>query len=346
MTEKRSYGMLDVCKFCCGLLILLYHFFSEHGGLPGILNEALSLYAVAVALFMAISGFLVFDKTSTLATRKERWNVVAKQVKHILRVYLLWSIPYQVFQIASWDFSTISLSFVLNKVQGWVFGSTFYTIWFMPALCVGLLVAFAATEYLPKVAVNVLAAVAYVVGSLMLTYNFLGDAIPGSSAFTAFANRWLQGPRGGLFFGFPLLIVGKLVVEKKEKLNPIIMGLASVICMALVLAEALLIRRLAGRNTGIDMTMMMLPLVFCILGCIVNWPMRSGKGCVWMRKMSTLIFMSQRVFLTVLPAIIPAVQKAAQNQLAAFALMCGGTLALSWCIEYVSRKYQKLRALY
>lgn len=71
MAEKRSYGMLDVCKFCCALLILFYHFFSEHGGLPGILNEALSLYAVAVALFMAISGFLVFDKTSALATRRE-----------------------------------------------------------------------------------------------------------------------------------------------------------------------------------------------------------------------------------------------------------------------------------
>lgn len=345
MAEKRSYGMLDVCKFCCALLILFYHFFSEHGDLPGILNEALSLYAVAVALFMAISGFLVFDKTSTLATRKERWNVVAKQVKRIMQVYLLWSIPYLVFQISRWDSSTISLSFVLNKMQGWVFGSTFYTIWFMPVLCVGMLVAFAATEYLPKAAVYVLAAVAYVVGALMLTYNLLGDAIPGSSAFTAFANRWLQGPRGGLFFGFPLLIVGRLVAEKKEKLNPIVMGLASVICMALVLAEALLIRRLAGRNTGIDMTMMMLPLVFCILGYIVNWPMRSGKGCVWMRRMSTLLFMTQRIFLSVLP-VLTAGLKGWESPLFCLILMCGGTFAFSAAVIFASRRMHWLKRLY
>ena len=271
--------------------------------------------------------------------------MVAKQVKYILRVYLLWSIPYLVFQISSWDFSTISFSFVLNRVQGWVFGSTFYTIWFMPALCVGLLVAFAATEYLPKVAVYVLAAMAYVVGALMLTYNFLGDAIPGSSAFTAFANRWLQGPRGGLFFGFPLLIVGRLAAEQKEKLNPIVMGLASVIFMALVLAEALLIRRLAGRNTGIDMTMMMPLLVFCILGCIVKIPMRSGKGCVWMRQMSTLLFMTQRIFLSVLPVLTSGL-KGWESPLFCFVLMCGGTFVFSATLIFASRRMHWLKRLY
>lgn len=56
-STKCMYLGLDVGKFLCAFLILFYHYFSEHGSLPGLLGEALSLYAVAVALFMTISGF-------------------------------------------------------------------------------------------------------------------------------------------------------------------------------------------------------------------------------------------------------------------------------------------------
>ena len=63
---KPYYGMLDLAKFLCALLILFYHFFSEHGSLPMILEEALSAYAIAVALFMGISGFLVFGKLENI----------------------------------------------------------------------------------------------------------------------------------------------------------------------------------------------------------------------------------------------------------------------------------------
>lgn len=75
-------------------LILFYHYFSEHGPLPGLLNEVLSLYAVAVALFMTISGFLIFDKLSAVKETKERWKIVKHQVVRIYSIYLIWSIPY------------------------------------------------------------------------------------------------------------------------------------------------------------------------------------------------------------------------------------------------------------
>ena len=63
---KKKYNGLDIGKFLCAFLILFYHYFSEHRGLPVIIEEALSLYAVAVALFMLISGFLTFNKISLL----------------------------------------------------------------------------------------------------------------------------------------------------------------------------------------------------------------------------------------------------------------------------------------
>ena len=336
--------MLDICKFCCALLILFYHYFSEHGGLPGILNEALSLYAVAVALFMAISGFLIFSKVETCSTRSERWRVVVKQIKRVLRVYLLWSVPYLLFQISQWSISTLTMRFILEKVQGWVFSSTFYTIWFMPALCVGLLLAFAATEYLPEVATHALAALIYATGSLMLTYRFVGEVLPVIPSLTVFADKWMGGARGGVFFGFPLIIAGRFVSQRQEKCKSVSLFILSFIFMALLLAEALVIRTLANRNTGIDMTFFMIPLVMCVLGFLVSVPLRSGKICIWMRQMSTLVFMTQRIFLSILPVVMVGFS-CWQSPLLCFILMCGGTIAFSSVIIFLSRKLRWLKRM-
>lgn len=74
-----------------------------------------------------------------------------------------------------------------------------------------------------------------------------------------------------------------------------------------MLVEALLIRKISGRHTGIDLTIMMIPTVFCVLGFLISVRLPKGKYGKWMRNMSTLIFMSQRLFLTVLPECFPIV---------------------------------------
>ena len=299
--RKKTYAGLDIGKFVCAFFILFYHYFSEHGPLPGILDEVLSLYAVAVALFMAISGFLLFDKLETMDDEKARWEMVKKQAIRIYRIYLIWSIPYLIFTISRWDWNTISLEFLFWQFQGWIFKSTFYTIWFMPMLAIGLILTFWITENLPDWLVSFLAFLMYIIGSLMLTYSYFGNMIPRFTIFANFANTWLGGARGWLFYAFPLIILGRKVGQYKDKVRWPAMLVLFCVCMSLMLAEALILRRITRGHTGIDMTIMMIPSVFCILGFLISVNIPAGAYCVWMRKMSILIFMSQRLFLTVLP---------------------------------------------
>lgn len=98
-STKCMYLGLDVGKFLCAFLILFYHYFSEHGSLLGLLGEALSLYAVAVALFMTISGFLIYNKLEKIDSREERWRVV----KNRLLEYTEY-IFYGVFRICCFQF--------------------------------------------------------------------------------------------------------------------------------------------------------------------------------------------------------------------------------------------------
>ena len=106
--NKTTYTALDVGKFLCALLILFYHYFSEHGPIPKIFDEALSLYAVGVALFMIISGFLTFDKLAQTTDYMQRRAYVLKQVKRIFTIYLLWSVLYLIYSISRWDFANLT----------------------------------------------------------------------------------------------------------------------------------------------------------------------------------------------------------------------------------------------
>lgn len=343
MVEKKSYGMLDICKFCCALLILFYHFFSEHGGLPGNLDELLSLYAVAVALFMTISGFLTFDKLSKISTREDRWKTVVKQEKRLLTIYLLWSVPYLIYQV--FTLKELSFSYLFWKVQGWIFNSTFYTIWFIPSLAIGLLLAFWLNEKLSRTVANVLAFGAYAIGALMLTYSFVGEKVPWFNLFGQFASTWFGGPRGGIFFGFPLVVLGARMVNVKERMRSVPCVVLSIFFGGCMLVEAIALRRLAGHHTGIDMTVSMIPLVFCILGFLLSIPIKSGKWCVWMRKMSVLIFMTQRLFLTVIPSIIQIDRMTIHTSILFF-MMCGGTLLFSILVLNLGKKIPLLRRMY
>jgi len=347
MSERKIYTTLDVGKFICALVILFYHYFSEHGPLPGLLDEALSLYAVAVASFMVISGFLTYKKLDTLAEYSERKGYVIKQVKRIFTIYLLWSVPYVLYSISQWNFEAVDVTFVLQQLRQWIFNSTFYTIWFMPALGLGLLFSFYLTEKLPRRLVYILSVVCYALSGLISTYSFIGSAIPGSSIFADVINTWFGGSRGWLLFAFPLLMLGRAMVKFEKKLNWKIMAALSVVFMACLVFEALILRSVAG-HTGIDAAVMMIPATFCILGFLISFTLPSGNYSVFLRNISVLIFMTQRLFLTVIPHWLPrAANEWVFNDIYFGAvLVCGSTIVFSALIVLLSRKIKLFKYLF
>ena len=347
LNKKISYPGLDIAKFLCALLILFYHYFTEHKGLPTIIEEALSLYAVAVALFMVISGFLTFNKIQYIDDIKQRWKVVANQSKRILTIYALWSIPYLIYQIATWEWSAISFGFIIREIQRWIFSSTFYTIWFLPTLAIGLIVAFFITEKLPLWCQIIVGIILYSISCLMLAYSFLGDKIPCFQSFTSFCETWLGGSRGWLVFATPLLMLGKLMASIKDKLKWKFCLLLSVFFMGTLLAEALILRKFVG-HTGIDLTITMGLAVFFILGFLLHLKFPDRACFVWMRKMSLLIFVSQRLFLTVITDLLPSnIQTTIfQNTYLGCVLLCGSTIAFCCLIITLSNKLTWLKKLY
>ncbi|OUO70300.1 acyltransferase family protein [Thomasclavelia spiroformis] len=342
MSNKIEYPLLDVAKFISALTILLYHYFSEHGPVFWIFENVLSLYAVAVALFMAISGFLTFSKIMQFENKLNGWSVVKKQIKRILTIYLLWSIPYIIFNIINWDWTSgeVNFIFVLSQVREWTFKSTFATIWFMPALALGLFLAYWIYVKFSWKNVLIISIVLYVLGSLQLTYSFILKNNELWSSFCCFSNEWLQGSRGGLFFGVPLIILGAQVARIKWRSFKILL-VFSIISLAVLILEAITLKFFIG-GCGLDLAFTMLPTCFFILMFLTSINFNSNKCYRWMRSMSILIFMVQRLFLTVIPYFIndELYKIIFGNNYIGCLIVCGSVVVFSNCLILISRKYK------
>ncbi len=347
--ERKKYATLDIAKFGCAVVILLYHFFSDHGPLPSIFEDMLSSYAICVALFMVISGFLLYDKLFTVDSKEEKWRIVKKQVVRIYQIYILWSIPYLIYSISRWNPSEISFSFLFWKIQGWIFGSTFFTIWFMPSLAVGVLISYFVVERLPNFIVILLSLLAYAIGSLDLTYSFVIEKWSGYPAFHSFVDLWLNTARGQFFYGFPLVTMGYYIAKFKKDGPDVVRlltyGALTTLSLTGLLAEALVLRRFVG-HTGVDMEAAMLPTVYFATCFLICFPLKWNDRYVILRNMSLLIFVSQRLFLTVLPNISSQISRWCENQALGFVIICVGTLLFSYIIIMLSRRIKFFKMLY
>ena len=311
-----------------------------------VIEEGLSFYGVAVGIFMTLSGYLLFNKLDNAKNDEAKWMAAKSQVKRILTVYILWSIPYLIYSISLWDFKNLTIMFVLRTVRGWIFNSTFYTIWFMPALAVGILFTYILQKHLKWKIVCIIASIFYIIGSLQLTYSFVLKDVSAWIWFKNFSDTWLQGARGGIFFGMPLIVLGGCASKIKWQ-SIKWTAVLSIGALIGVVVEAVVLRVLVG-GCGVDMVIMMVPACLFITMFLTSVEWKGGKQYRWMRAMSVLIFMTQRLFLTVIPHYFTETVNYMifNNPYVGSLVICGSAIAFSCFIYMMSYKFKWLHKLY
>lgn len=136
------------------------------------------------------------------------------------------------------------------------------------------------------------------------------------------------------------MLLGRFMVKLESKMNWKEMAILSSASVVGLLVEALLLRFMVG-HTGIDSAFMMLPTVFCILGFLISFTViPSGTYSIFLRNMSVLVFMSQRLFLTVIPGLLSsnANQFIFDNIYFGALIVCGTTILFSVAIILLTKK--------
>lgn len=155
MLERKIYPSLDIMKFIMAMLILTQHTCNEWAHSTGLIHAFFGLGNFAVPFFFTCSGFLFFSKLNML-NWKEQKNYYKQWSMRIGKMYLIWSIIYFCFVLTMWISNGFTLEKIINYLHRVFVFSTYSTIWFLPALWVGVSICYWLKQHVSKRAIWVI----------------------------------------------------------------------------------------------------------------------------------------------------------------------------------------------
>ena len=346
--KRKNYWSLDVAKFFCAILIISAHFAAEWGKFPTLIDYAFSLYVIAVPFFFCCSGFLFFTKLNAIEAKEDKKKYLIQYEKRIWTMYGLWSAVYFVHVCYNWIVNgELSVLTFLKYLYGAVVHTSYATIWFLPALGVSVAITYFLVEKLNKKAIYPIATALYIVGMFGYTYSFVVEGTVIGTVYDVY-ETFMYTARNGIFNGTPFIFMGYLIAKKDIKAS--VKGffryaIPAGISLVLIIVEAFILK-LKFNVTGMDISIFLPPFIYCFIMAVMHIDLKENKAWLWCRKLSLLIFVTQRLFLTMLPAFFPGIfQKLYSNSYIGLVAVLGITIAFSVVFILLSDKIKFLKKM-
>lgn len=330
------------------MLILTQHTANEWAHSTGLVHAFFGLGNFAVPFFFTCSGFLFFSKLNMLDWKEQkdyykRWSI------RIGKMYLVWSLIYFCFVLAIWISNGFTLEKIINYLHRALVFTTYPTIWFLPALWIGISICYWMKQHIGKHTMWIIIVTLFVIGNFFGSYTNVITEIPAIASFNEWYMEIFITWRNGLFNGVPYVFIGILIAEGYGKKFPKnVSALATVIFGSLFIFEAFCISHYK-LSSATDMGFFMCFAIFFMINTLIKTDIT--KKPIWRhcRNLSMLIFLGQRLFLTAIPSILPVAVKNSiltWPQPYIFLLFVTLTLVFSITVEQLSSKYKFLKILW
>lgn len=299
-TKSRYYPTLDLWKYICSILVLVIHTFPFSfnywlDGAAGVITR------FANPSFFTISGFLLFGRVIQSPENAEK--TVAKQIKRILILYMIWSVFYYLLLLPQniENGNAKDVTYWLNTF--FLKGSVHY-FWFFPALIVGIIITYMLYKLkLSTKKILIIGAAVLFIGCMISTYKSLFMGIP---AFKTVYNNLLKyiTAKNGLFFGFPYIALGYYLADRNSKqessketraINRYLIG--TVVFMGVLGCESLLVsKKLHPNETYLWISVF--PMIFCMISWLISCPLMKNKDFRLLGKISSFTYAFQYIPIT------------------------------------------------
>lgn len=346
--QRKNYWSLDIAKFFCAILIISAHFAAEWGSFPTIIDYAFSLYVIAVPFFFCCSGFLFFKKLNALQTKESKKAYFIQYEKRILIMYALWSAVYFIHVVYDWIINNeFGITVILRYLHRCLVFSSYSTIWFLPALAIAIAIAYFLLTKFNEKQIVLISVLLYIFSMFGYTYRFVLDGTPIGDFYDIY-NELFVSSRNGVFNGVPFVFMGYIIASKEIKpsfkvfLKYII---PTGISLALIIAEAFILK-LKFNVTGMDVGIFLVPFTYFFIMALMHLDLKENAVFMWCRKLSLLIFVTQRLFLTALPGFFPSVfEKIYSNTYIGLVAVLGMTIAFSIILILLSKKIKFIKKM-
>jgi len=294
---RMSYNSFDIAKLICSVLVVIIHI-----PLFGVQNEPNTFYylnfalkncicRIAVPIFFVFSGFLLYKKSSfdSFSTSPTK-----KYFKHILIMYLLWSLIY--FPLALIPITRHPdgiLQGLTSYIIDLIFAGSYRHLWYLNGLLpvVALISYFITKKFSPK-KILIISSVFYAVGIFGNAYYGLTlplQEIPFIEKSIALYYEIFRTTRNGLFFGFLFVSTGMYFSQNDIKISPkkaLILFIASVLMM---IAEVYLISRF-NLAKEYDMLIFTVPATIFLFLFLYNVKLNDHPIYKKIREISSLMY--------------------------------------------------------
>lgn len=298
--KKQTYGILDIAKFISALLVIAIHCapFIE-------IDETLNFVFVqmiarlAVPFFFITSGWLFFRKINPEKGWKDPDNLHSLQHYwgRIMKIYLIWSAIYLPLLLISWIQGGFHIDTLIRLARDVIFNGTYYHLWFLPALLLGVPIVYMMYTNFQKNKVLWLSLGLYLVGMVLNVYGTVLSDVPVLSSIISVYHATFATSRNGLFFAPVYLVLGIYAQGFLSRDYKKQAALAFSLSGLLYCLEAFILRQTGIMHDLTSMYLMLVPTVFFLFILLMQFHLTERKCYLTLRKMSLLLYVSHIYFI-------------------------------------------------
>lgn len=306
LAKLKQYPAIDIAKYVAAMLVVAIHTFPFVDFSPAFnLFFISTIGRLAVPFFFVCSSFFLFRKVNQVHLRSiQAKEIVKKWFVRIGVLYLIWTVIYLPYTIWNYAQAGFSLSGLLGWIRDFFLNGSYYHLWFLPALMLGMAIVW--WLYTKKGVIFTLevSLILYFIGYLINIFGPIWESLPYISIVYGFFVKMIVTARDGFFFA-PLFIgIGLMCSQmRRPTLKACSIGFAASF-IGLIL-EVCAYSALGVLNDQSSMFLMLIPALYFFMNMMLQIKIPKKAVYVKMRQESTLIYVSHILFARLLLLVIP-----------------------------------------
>lgn len=308
-SKARQYPAIDLAKYICALLVVAIHTFPFEDISPSFnLFFISTICRIAVPFFFIASSFFLFRKVSVKEDKIDPVSsnrpLLFQYLRRIGILYLAWTVIYLPYTIWNYAQAGFSWSGLLGWIRDFFLNGSYYHLWFLPALLLGMVIVWLLYERKGLIYALEISFGLYVFGYIINVYGPLWETMNGVSIVYEFFIKVLGTARDGFFFAPIFISLGAFVAKRmRPPLKISALGFAiSFICLIL---EVTLYAALGVLNDKSCMFLMLLPSLYFLMCMLLKVKISKNPVYKTLRQDSTLIYVSHILFARPLLLALP-----------------------------------------
>ena len=316
MKRLHKYDGIDLFRMVAAFLAVAAHTYPLSSVSTDLNYMLVHIIArIAVPFFMMTTGYFVFQACrgcqgdgspdnkrriySENSTFYVRRTVPLTTIKKTGLIYVGATLLYLPVSIYAGYYS--EGNFFITFIQNLVLDGTFYHLWYLPAVIIGLLIVYALLLKCSFRLTLGITVVLYLLGMVGDNYYTLTASIPVLNTAYEAGFHIFSYTRNGLFYAPVFLTMGALIAKQKQPFTKRTNIIGFITFMLLMMAEGMVLKHFdIPRHTS--MYLMLLPCAFFLFGLLRS---HEGKRSLFMRDTSMWIYILH-------PLVIVAVRGAAR----------------------------------